>query len=59
MEMQEALQIQALCEEGLVDECAKCPIGQHLCVSGEGEGFNSVFTVCSLLNLLNSVTAKR
>lgn len=54
MDIQEAVKIQADCEEGTVDECQKCPIGKKLCISGEGEGFDSVFTVCSLLNLLDS-----
>ena len=52
MTIEEALAIKQGDCEGTVDECARCPIGKRLCISGEGAGFDSVFTICSLFNLI-------
>lgn len=55
MDIPEAIKIQEECEDGTVDECVKCPIGKKLCVSGQGAGFDNVFSICALLNLLRDV----
>lgn len=54
MTIDEAIKIHEEECEGTIDECAKCPIGKKMSISGEGQGFTLVFSICELLNLLRS-----
>ena len=53
MDIKKALEIKEGDCEGTVDECAKCPIGKRLYISSQGSGFDMVFSLCALLNLID------